>query len=176
MRMLAYKRLVWAVESRPLFKLGTSTKLAFFNAYTYASPQSAGHMADNYNLPPYHRQQHQSQQQSNIGQLSPVLSPPPRSLPPLDSPKPQAPSKSKGIPKGKGAIRAKSGCYTCRIRRKVRTHTHLSLAPAHQVFQKCDEMPDESGSCQTCIRLRLECLGFGAKRPDWMRVSAYRVV
>jgi len=57
-----------------------------------------------------------------------------------------------GAPKAKGAVRAKSGCYTCRTRRK-----------------KCDEQPDRDGNCQTCVRLRLECLGFGAKRPDWMR-------
>lgn len=60
--------------------------------------------------------------------------------------------KGTGVPKAKGAVRAKSGCYTCRIRRK-----------------KCDEQADSAGSCQTCVRLRLECLGFGAKRPDWMR-------
>lgn len=36
--------------------------------------------------------------------------------------------------------------------------------------QKCDEKPDAEGNCQTCVRLRLQCLGFGAKRPDWMRV------
>lgn len=36
--------------------------------------------------------------------------------------------------------------------------------------QKCDEQPNEDGFCQTCVRLRLQCLGFGAKRPDWMRV------
>ncbi|OSC98252.1 hypothetical protein PYCCODRAFT_1418035 [Trametes coccinea BRFM310] len=60
--------------------------------------------------------------------------------------------KKPGAPKPKGAVRAKSGCYTCRIRRK-----------------KCDEQPNEDGACQTCVRLRLQCLGFGAKRPDWMR-------
>ncbi|KAF4596251.1 hypothetical protein EYR40_008063 [Pleurotus pulmonarius] len=59
-----------------------------------------------------------------------------------------------GAPKAKGAVRAKSGCYTCRIRRK-----------------KCDEQPNEQGFCQTCVRLRLECLGFGAKRPEWLRES-----
>ena len=37
-------------------------------------------------------------------------------------------------------------------------------------LQKCDEQPNEEGACQTCVRLRLQCLGFGAKRPDWMRV------
>jgi hypothetical protein len=61
-------------------------------------------------------------------------------------------SKKPGAPKAKGAVRAKSGCYTCRIRRK-----------------KCDEQPNNQGSCQTCVRLRLQCLGFGAKRPEWMR-------
>ncbi|KAI0822517.1 fungal-specific transcription factor domain-containing protein [Trametes gibbosa] len=60
--------------------------------------------------------------------------------------------KKPGAPKPKGAVRAKSGCYTCRIRRK-----------------KCDEQPNEDGACQTCVRLRLQCLGFGAKRPEWMR-------
>ncbi|KAI0091025.1 hypothetical protein BDY19DRAFT_674170 [Irpex rosettiformis] len=60
--------------------------------------------------------------------------------------------KKPGAPKPKGAVRAKSGCYTCRIRRK-----------------KCDEQPNAEGACQTCVRLRLQCLGFGAKRPDWMR-------
>ena len=38
------------------------------------------------------------------------------------------------------------------------------------LLQKCDEQPNEDGACQTCVRLRLQCLGFGAKRPDWMRV------
>ena len=37
-------------------------------------------------------------------------------------------------------------------------------------FQKCDEK-NENGVCQTCARLRLQCLGWGAKRPDWLRVS-----
>ncbi|KAG5724543.1 putative serine/threonine-protein kinase [Termitomyces sp. T112] len=54
----------------------------------------------------------------------------------------------------RGVPRAKSGCYTCRIRRK-----------------KCDEQPNEQGRCATCVRLRLECLGFGAKRPEWLRAS-----
>lgn len=69
---------------------------------------------------------------------------------------PQAPkspqAKRAGAPKAKGAVRAKSGCYTCRIRRK-----------------KCDEKMNADGSCGTCTRLRLQCLGFGAKRPDWLR-------
>ncbi|KAJ7762009.1 fungal-specific transcription factor domain-containing protein [Mycena maculata] len=63
-------------------------------------------------------------------------------------------SKKPGAPKAKGAVRAKSGCYTCRIRRK-----------------KCDERQNEDGNCDTCVRLRLQCLGFGAKRPDWLRES-----
>ncbi|KAG6819970.1 hypothetical protein H0H93_006946 [Arthromyces matolae] len=37
---------------------------------------------------------------------------------------------------------------------------------------KCDEQPDEHGRCATCVRLRLECLGFGAKRPEWLRESS----
>jgi C6 transcription factor Pro1 len=62
--------------------------------------------------------------------------------------------KKAGAPKTKGAIRAKSGCYTCRIRRK-----------------KCDEQRNDSGHCRTCVRLKLECLGFGAKRPDFLKES-----
>ncbi|PCH38046.1 hypothetical protein WOLCODRAFT_64841, partial [Wolfiporia cocos MD-104 SS10] len=45
--------------------------------------------------------------------------------------------------------------------------------------QKCDEeRAATSGACRTCRRLNIECLGWGAKRPDWMRdkekVAAYR--
>ncbi|KAG8936067.1 hypothetical protein FRC02_004692 [Tulasnella sp. 418] len=47
--------------------------------------------------------------------------------------------------------RTKRGCWTCRIRRK-----------------KCDE-EHVDGRCKTCLRLRIECLGWGAKRPDWMK-------
>lgn len=61
-------------------------------------------------------------------------------------------TKKSEAPKPKAAVRAKSGCYTCRIRRK-----------------KCDESPNENGECMTCVRLHLECLGFGSKRPPWMR-------
>ncbi|VDC06852.1 unnamed protein product [Peniophora sp. CBMAI 1063] len=69
--------------------------------------------------------------------------------PPLSMSK--APSK-RGPPKAKGSVRAKSGCYTCRIRRK-----------------KCDEAQDDKGRCATCVRLRLQCLGFGQKRPEWLK-------
>ncbi|PPQ63854.1 hypothetical protein CVT24_009067 [Panaeolus cyanescens] len=75
------------------------------------------------------------------------------------APKSPRPKKQNGLAKPKGAVRAKSGCYTCRIRRK-----------------KCDEkrLPNETGTvaCETCNRLRLECLGFGAKRPEWLRETA----
>ncbi|PVG02525.1 hypothetical protein CPB86DRAFT_676237, partial [Serendipita vermifera] len=47
----------------------------------------------------------------------------------------------------------KAGCWTCRIRRK-----------------RCDEQQDENGSCQACVRLDIECLGWGQRRPDWCRV------
>ncbi|KAG9315231.1 hypothetical protein JVU11DRAFT_4364 [Chiua virens] len=68
-------------------------------------------------------------------------------------PAPKSPqSRRPGPQKSKGAVRAKSGCYTCRIRRK-----------------KCDEQMNTEGSCGTCVRLRLQCLGFGAKRPEWLR-------
>lgn len=69
-------------------------------------------------------------------------------------PKVQKVSRSKKVTftKPKGAVRAKSGCYTCRIRRK-----------------KCDEERTDRDTCKTCDRLRLECLGFGVKRPEWLR-------
>lgn len=55
---------------------------------------------------------------------------------------------------------SKGGCWTCRLRRK-----------------KCDEQR-EGDSCRTCKRLAIECLGWGPKRPDWMRdkaaVDAYK--
>jgi hypothetical protein len=75
---------------------------------------------------------------------------PRRSIAP--APPKQQQTKKAGAPKAKGAVRAKSGCYTCRIRRK-----------------KCDERPNPEGRCETCIRLRLQCLGFGQKRPDWLK-------
>lgn len=56
--------------------------------------------------------------------------------------------------RGTKVERTKSGCYTCRIRRK-----------------KCDENISDN-SCRTCTRLHLECLGFGSKRPEWMRDRA----
>ncbi len=40
------------------------------------------------------------------------------------------PQKKPGAPKPKGAVRAKSGCYTCRIRRKVRA-PHQERQPTH---------------------------------------------
>lgn len=74
-------------------------------------------------------------------------------LPSLPSPPDYARRRSSGEPgKGKASTRAKSGCWTCRIRRK-----------------KCDEIKTPEGFCQTCVRLRLECLGWGSRRPDWMR-------
>ncbi|KAJ6624041.1 fungal-specific transcription factor domain-containing protein [Mycena sp. CBHHK59/15] len=55
---------------------------------------------------------------------------------------------------------SKGGCWTCRLRRK-----------------KCDE-EREGDSCRTCIRLTIDCLGWGPKRPEWMRdkmaVEAYK--
>jgi len=47
----------------------------------------------------------------------------------------------------------KGGCWTCRLRRK-----------------KCDEQrEEEGGACETCRRLQIECLGWGSKRPEWMK-------
>lgn len=51
--------------------------------------------------------------------------------------------------------RTKAGCITCRVRGK-----------------KCDEQKVDNGeSCETCKRLRLHCLGFQDRRPDWLRTK-----
>ncbi|KZP31796.1 hypothetical protein FIBSPDRAFT_775867 [Athelia psychrophila] len=48
---------------------------------------------------------------------------------------------------------SKDGCWTCRLRRK-----------------KCDgNRAEDSGACETCRRLQIECLGWGSKRPEWMK-------
>ncbi|KAF7328049.1 Zn(2)-C6 fungal-type domain-containing protein [Mycena kentingensis (nom. inval.)] len=68
------------------------------------------------------------------------------------SPEP-GPSDGAGDPKARAITpRSDGGCWTCRLRRK-----------------KCDETQGEDGSCQTCLRLTLECLGWGPKRPEWMK-------
>ncbi|KAG2146134.1 fungal-specific transcription factor domain-containing protein [Suillus bovinus] len=51
----------------------------------------------------------------------------------------------------RGALPERGGCWTCRLRRK-----------------KCDEQR-EGNSCYTCKRLRIDCLGWGSRRPEWMR-------
>ncbi|KAF8896476.1 fungal-specific transcription factor domain-containing protein [Infundibulicybe gibba] len=53
------------------------------------------------------------------------------------------------LPRSQAA--SKGGCWTCRLRRK-----------------KCDEQR-QGDSCKTCLRLTIECLGWGPKRPEWMR-------
>ncbi|OWZ33025.1 hypothetical protein C356_05516 [Cryptococcus neoformans c45] len=45
--------------------------------------------------------------------------------------------------------RGKTGCITCRLRKK-----------------RCDETKP---LCATCTRLGIECMGYGIKRPDWLR-------
>ncbi|ORX36937.1 fungal-specific transcription factor domain-domain-containing protein [Kockovaella imperatae] len=49
---------------------------------------------------------------------------------------------------GASTRRSKTGCITCRIRKK-----------------RCDEAKP---LCRTCTRLGIECLGYGAKRPKWL--------
>lgn len=45
------------------------------------------------------------------------------------------------------------------------------VLPLTKPCKKCDEQR-EGDSCHTCRRLQIECLGWGARRPDWMRVRA----
>jgi len=57
------------------------------------------------------------------------------------------------IPQPRTLSPAKGGCWTCRLRRK-----------------KCEEQrEEEGGACETCRRLQIECLGWGSKRPEWMK-------
>lgn len=64
---------------------------------------------------------------------------------------------------------------TCRVRRKVCVPRRVRAATAlTAAVQKCDEERVEDDSCKTCRRLGIQCLGWGPKRPDWMRVRALR--
>ncbi|KAG7089213.1 hypothetical protein E1B28_010915 [Marasmius oreades] len=56
------------------------------------------------------------------------------------------------LPHAPASTNDRAGCWTCRIRRK-----------------RCDMERLEDNSCRTCKRLVIECLGWGAKQPDWMR-------
>jgi hypothetical protein len=76
-------------------------------------------------------------------------------------------------------VRAKSGCYTCRSvspSTLVLSFTDADVAHCRIRRKKCDEKSNEDGHCETCVRLRLECLGFGTKRPEWLRVGAIMLV
>ncbi|KZP00398.1 hypothetical protein CALVIDRAFT_552695 [Calocera viscosa TUFC12733] len=49
--------------------------------------------------------------------------------------------------------RAKTGCWTCRVRRK-----------------KCGgRLAHQDANCVDCVRLGINCLGWGEKRPQWLR-------
>ncbi|OCF37396.1 hypothetical protein I316_00517 [Kwoniella heveanensis BCC8398] len=59
-------------------------------------------------------------------------------------------AKSSGSSSSAGSNkRGKTGCITCRLRKK-----------------RCDEAKPV---CATCTRLGIECMGYGAKRPKWLR-------
>ncbi|KAG6884808.1 hypothetical protein C0993_008138 [Termitomyces sp. T159_Od127] len=64
----------------------------------------------------------------------------------------------------------KGGCWTCRLRRKVcliAFTVHWTCLMKSST-QKCDEQR-EGDSCKTCLRLTIKCLGWGPRRPEWMR-------
>ncbi|WVQ83360.1 hypothetical protein IAT38_005499 [Cryptococcus sp. DSM 104549] len=62
------------------------------------------------------------------------------------TPRPGTPPVDSGA---KAARRSKTGCITCRLRKK-----------------RCDEAKP---TCATCERLGVECMGYGARRPEWLR-------
>ncbi|KAF8340410.1 fungal-specific transcription factor domain-containing protein [Cantharellus anzutake] len=96
--------------------------------------------------------------------------------PPVSKRKPRAPAPVEDEAKEKRQ-RGKDGCLTCRMRRKSRRNvvwaslgTDVLIASIYH--QKCETQRSPDGSCYTCTRLNLDCLGFGNKRPDWMRDKA----
>ncbi|THV07272.1 hypothetical protein K435DRAFT_848222 [Dendrothele bispora CBS 962.96] len=102
-----------------------------------------------------------SSSRSPLTQASPLMAPAPEEY---DSP--SRSSSTRGTPNRtsidlpRTQTASKGGCWTCRLRRK-----------------KCDEQR-EGDSCRTCVRLTIDCLGWGPKRPEWMRdkqaVDAYK--
>jgi len=54
--------------------------------------------------------------------------------------------------------RSTSGCFTCRLRRK-----------------KCSNQMGD-GACETCLRLDIECLGYGKKLPKWVKEKRKEIV
>ncbi|EJU04112.1 hypothetical protein DACRYDRAFT_93540 [Dacryopinax primogenitus] len=61
------------------------------------------------------------------------------------------------IRKGKrseAVAREKTGCWSCRIRRK-----------------KCHGKEPGKDDCSDCLRLGIQCLGWGEKRPEWLKKS-----
>ncbi|WVQ83381.1 hypothetical protein IAT38_005522 [Cryptococcus sp. DSM 104549] len=65
---------------------------------------------------------------------------------PTAGPSVSTPHSSRELPTPR---RAKTGCITCRLRKK-----------------RCDETKPV---CATCSRLGIECMGYGVKRPKWLR-------
>ncbi|EKM58499.1 uncharacterized protein PHACADRAFT_193620 [Phanerochaete carnosa HHB-10118-sp] len=65
---------------------------------------------------------------------------------------PSTPPSSSAADLARSRSTGRGGCWTCRVRRK-----------------KCDEERVDGDSCKTCRRLGIDCLGWGPRRPDWMR-------
>ena len=75
---------------------------------------------------------------------------------------------------------ASHNCATIGISLPPLANSPLLPLPPHNIpylvphsSQKCDEQREEGDSCRTCRRLQLNCLGWGPRRPDWMRVRVY---
>ncbi|OBZ72171.1 hypothetical protein A0H81_07618 [Grifola frondosa] len=75
----------------------------------------------------------------------------------------------------------KGGCWTCRVRRKVRTPHRTARAMR---MLTCDAPAEvrrgaRGDSCKTCLRLKINCLGWGPSGPsgcecDKEKVAAYK--
>jgi hypothetical protein len=70
------------------------------------------------------------------------------------------PSRAQVAPK-----RAKTGCITCRVRKKV-SPNRPTLDKKELMSERCDE---RKPYCASCERLGIECLGYSSKRPGWLR-------
>jgi hypothetical protein len=70
-----------------------------------------------------------------------------------------------------GISRRKTGCWTCRIRRKRCDEIQDEQGRCDECGENRDDTELDSGRCQECRRLKIPCAGWGEKRPEHLKVS-----
>lgn len=70
-----------------------------------------------------------------------------------------------------GISRRKTGCWTCRIRRKRCDEIQDEQGGCDEYGENRVDTEIDSGRCQECRRLRIPCAGWGEKRPEHLKVS-----